>query len=372
MNVLGIISFKAFPAKMGGQKGAADFYKYLSTDCNVILAASKDNESGNNYPFTILPFLFNHWLGFLNFLHLPALLHQIKKNKIDIIIIEHSYFAWLGLLLKYLSGKTFVIHAHNIETERFRIAKRSWWKLYKHYEQWAHQKADLIFYKCEEDAQYFIHKIGTKHPPYTIIPYGTYHTTIPTTEEKIDAAKLIRTKHSINENELLFLFNGTLDYAPNVDAVKVMMKEIIPQARLNNILFKIILCGNRMKEGLKNEVAAFPEIIDAGYVADIDAYMKGCDAFIQPSAFATGIKTKLVEALANDLFIITTESGARGLHFEYLHQKITMVKDNDINSFIESMQQIKNKKNHHTPIDFFSTFYWQNITHKAFLSLQKL
>ena len=357
---------------MGGQKGAADFYKYLSTDCNVILAASKDNEPSDNYLFTILPFLFNHWLGFVNFVHLPALLHQIKKNKIDVIIIEHSYFAWLGLLLKHLSGKPFVIHAHNIETERFRIAKRSWWKLYKYYELWAHKKADHIFYKCEEDAQYFIDGLGAKHPPYTIIPYGIYHTTIPTAAEKIEAAKSIRTIHSINENELLFMFNGTLDYAPNVDAVKVMMKEIIPQARLTNFAFKIILCGNRIEADLQKELIAFPEIMYAGYVADIDLYMKGCDAFIQPSAFATGIKTKLVEALANDLFVITTESGARGLQFEYLHQKMKVIKDNDINGFIKSMQEIENKNNSHTPADFFNQFYWQNITHKAFLSLQKL
>jgi len=275
-------------------------------------------------------------------------------------------------LLKRLSGKPFVIHAHNIETERFRIAKRSWWKLYKHYEQWAHQKTDLIFYKCEEDAQYFINANGTKHPPYTVIPYGTLHTTIPTAEEKVNAAKSIRTFHSIDEDELLFLFNGTLDYAPNIDAVKVIIHQIIPKARQINFLFKIILCGNRMEENLQKEISAFPEIVYAGYVNDIDVYMKGCDAFIQPSAFATGIKTKLVEALANDLMVITTESGARGLQFEYLQQKIKKIKDNDINSFIESMQQIKDRNEHHTPIEFFNQFYWQNITHKAFLSLQKL
>ena len=40
-NVLGIISFKVFPALMGGQKYIVDYYRELSKQTNVVLAVSK-------------------------------------------------------------------------------------------------------------------------------------------------------------------------------------------------------------------------------------------------------------------------------------------------------------------------------------------
>jgi len=32
MTVMGIVSYKVFPAAMGGQKGVAKFYEYLSAE----------------------------------------------------------------------------------------------------------------------------------------------------------------------------------------------------------------------------------------------------------------------------------------------------------------------------------------------------
>jgi glycosyltransferase involved in cell wall biosynthesis len=372
MNILGIISFKAFPAKMGGQKGVADFYHYLSGEANVLLACPKENEAAEGYPFRILPFLFNQWVGFLNIWYLPFLIRLIRKQRIDVIIIEQSYYGWLGLLLKYLTGKPFVIHSHNIEGERFRIAGKKWWKLYSQYEKWAHQKADHLFYKCEEDARYFIALTGKKHPPYSIIPYGTHFTHIPDLSAKSTARAFLEKAYSLTGDERLFFFNGTMDYAPNADAVRIISEALIPQIRKENFVCKIILSGNHISEELKSRLLTYPEIILAGYVPDINLYMQGCDAFIQPSSLATGIKTKLVEALANNLTVITMESGARGLRQPYLSSKMILVKDNAIHSFLLAMQEVKGTISINTPAAFFTDFYWQNITHTAYLSLQQL
>ena len=43
-SVLGIISYKVFPAQMGGQKCVAEFYAHLSKLTQVTLVASKENE----------------------------------------------------------------------------------------------------------------------------------------------------------------------------------------------------------------------------------------------------------------------------------------------------------------------------------------
>jgi len=66
---------------------------------------------------------------------------------VDIILIEHSYLGWLGILLRALTGKPFVIHSHNIEAQRFKIAGKFWWKLYEQYERFVHAKANHVFIK---------------------------------------------------------------------------------------------------------------------------------------------------------------------------------------------------------------------------------
>jgi len=168
------------------------------------------------------------------------------------------------------------------------------------------------------------------------------------------------------------LFNGTFDYEPNTDAVQIIIHTIIPVLRNKHIPFKIILCGNRINTTMKSALLSIPEIIWAGYVEDLDSYLRGVDAFIQPSVKATGIKTKLVEALANDLTVITTVSGARGLQQAYLKEKLIQVNDTDINEFINKMILVKELKEVHTPPAFFEAFNWEQITSKACLSLQQL
>lgn len=355
---------------MGGQKGVVDFYSYLSKHNKIHLAVTKDNEKAKGESFAFFPILFNHWMGLLNLFRIHLLIHIIRKHKVDVIIIEHSYYGWLGLVLKYFTGKPFVIHSHNIEAERFKLAGRKWWKLYGYYERWAHRKADHIFYKCFEDARYFIDRIGLRHPTHTIIPYGTHLTHIPSEKEKKEARNLLEQTHQISDHTILFLFNGTLDYAPNVNAINIICQTIIPALRQQNFLFKIIICGNRISPSLNQSINSVPEIIFTGFVENIDMYFKGCNAFIQPSAMATGIKTKLVEALANDLLVISTEAGIRGIS-KHLLEEMILIANNEID-FVNSMRAISINAANHTPAAFFEVFNWPNIAHKAYLSLQQL
>jgi hypothetical protein len=53
--VMALVSFRIFPTHMGGQKGVALFYKYLSEYLPVWLASSNDNkDSGELEQETLL------------------------------------------------------------------------------------------------------------------------------------------------------------------------------------------------------------------------------------------------------------------------------------------------------------------------------
>ena len=112
--VLGIISYQVFPAYMGGQKCVEGFYKQLAVHTKLFLAVSKQNSTDSIANVQTANFLFDHWKGPLNIIYLWKLIRLIRKQKVDVIIIEHSYFGWLGLLLRFLTQKKLVIRSHNI------------------------------------------------------------------------------------------------------------------------------------------------------------------------------------------------------------------------------------------------------------------
>ena len=104
---------------------------------------------------------------------------------------------------------------------------------------------------------------------------------------------------------------------------------------------------------------------------DVSIYLKGVDVFINPTSIATGIKTKLVEALANDTTVISTETGARGIDKKITGDKLILIADG--NDKIFALEMIKAKFNIvHIPEEFYNNFYWKNIINKALLSLRSL
>lgn len=372
MVLLGIVSYKIYPARLGGQKGVADFYHFMSKQCEVVLATSSDNKEITDSTFKTYNFLFNQWKGFLNVFYIPKLISTIRKHKVDVILIEHSYFGIFGILLRMLTGKPFVIHSHNIESHRFLVAKRKWWRLYVRYEIFVHQQANFSFFKCNEDRDWAIEQWKILPEKSMVLPYGTHIYEAPSLQGKKLCREKILQLHDVKEDETIFLFNGSLNYTPNIDSLHVFVQSIIPILQKTDFKFKIIICGDFLSDELKKQIELLPQIIFTGYVPDIDLYFKGCDAFLSPSVLATGIKTKLVEALANDQTVISTRSGARGIDETITKEKMILVENNDWQSFAAEMIKIKIRKEFTTPKEFYNNFYWGNIVARAKDRLKEL
>jgi hypothetical protein len=361
MVLLGIVSYKVFPARLGGQKGIADFYRFMSKDNEVIVAASSDNTVDASYPFKLFPFLFNQWKGFFNIFYIPRLLQLIRKYKVDLIIIEHSYFGWLGIMLRWLTGKPFIIHSHNIESHRFNVAGRKWWRLYVRYEIYVHKKADFTLFKCEEDRDWAVTQWKISAAKCMIVTYGTVIEHAPSMAEKAHCREQIAKLHEIENNETIFLFNGSLNYVPNIDSINIIIQQLIPELQKTAFKYRIIICGDYLSNALAQQIANIPQIIFTGYVPDINVYFKTADAFLNPSVLATGIKTKLVEALANDLTVISTVSGARGINCALAPEKILLVENENWKEFVTEMIQVKNRQHANTAATFYEAFFWGNI-----------
>jgi glycosyltransferase involved in cell wall biosynthesis len=371
-SVLSLVSYRVFPALMGGQKCVVDFYEHLSDHANVLLAVSKDNEKDTHTKYRVEPFLFNHWAGDFNLIYIFRLLKLMKKHQVEYIIIEHSYFGWLGLILRFFSKKKLILRMHNIEGHRFRDMQRFWWWGYLIYEKWVCKKADQLWFTASTDFLFATKEWKIKPEKCSTLFYGIENKEIPTVIDKQLCRNSIIEKHGLNNSTKLFLFNGTLDYVPNTDALRIIVHELLPRLAKKIIGFRIIICGNRITDEWQEELTQYPEIIFEGFVPDISVYFKGCDCFINPVTLGSGLKTKLVEALAYNIDIISVESSTQAIDSQYSEKKVLLIEDYNWDAFVDAMYHHQNDSKLDTPTAFYEAFNWQHIIQKAVLSLQNL
>lgn len=368
LHVLGIVGFRVFPDLMGGQKYVAQYYRELSKHCSLVLCASRDNEQPEIENINFYRFLFNHWKSIGNIFYVLRVAAIIKRHHIDIILIDHSYLGWMGICLQAITGKPFVIKSANIEYLRFKETNRPFWQLYRYYERWVHRKAAHSFFITEEDKR-------TAIQGFRLVTASTSLITsfIPKKLEgrsKEEIRKSIMDKYKLIPSTLLFYFNGTLDYAPNVRGIHILLHSIIPLLKQKGVVCKILITGNRIQPTMASMLAAESNIIFEGYVPDTSIYHLGTDAFICMLDSTTGIKTKIVDALAFQQKVICTESAAKGFNDIDFGKQLAIVKDGDWDGFSNQMAIVSQDEIYRTPDSFYQKHDTHRIIADSLLSLR--
>lgn len=365
---LALVTFKVFPPQMGGQKGVALFYKYLAHHMKVTLAVSPDNDAENagTFGLDIRPLLYANRKIFLNLRRLKRLEGLVRETAADVLICEHSYPSFLGLWLRKRTGKPFIIHSHNIEALRFRQMGRRWWKSYLAYERWVHRQADFSFFISGEDRDFAIRSFGLQPQKCAVITYGIEQRSLPAPFDKGELKRSL----GFNGHEALLLFNGTLDYAPNLEAMDYLLHKINPLLSSQLHHYKIIITGNRASEELGSHLKGHPSIEYKGFVENIDQYYRASDLFLNPVTNNSGVKTKVIEALANDCTVISFDAGVAGILEEVCGGKLKSVPDGDYEAFSRQVVEQLKKEQPSTPPRFFECYNWDNIAQKATALIQ--
>jgi hypothetical protein len=107
------------------------------------------------------------------------------------------------------------------------------------------------------------------------------------------------------------LFVGPLDYKPNLDALDYYQREVFPAleaAGAPSVLHHVGNSPERLRRLFKGQVVRFE-----GYVTDLGARLREAACFIAPIVSGTGIKTKVLEAMAAGVPVVTTPEGISGL-----------------------------------------------------------
>ncbi len=343
---------------MGGQKGVAYFYDHLSKHHSIYIAASKDNELKGG-KFIFFPQLASNKMMLLNFFTIKKIQKIIRENNIQCIIAEHSYTGWLGFLLQKKMNIPFIIHSHNLESYRFKQMGKWWWKIYWHYEKQIHKKADYNFFISEEDLLKGIQEFNLEEERCSVITYG-----VEGAVEIKDAKNKLKKILGLTDESIL-LFNGTLNYKPNIDAVTFLLNELDPLLQKENLSFKIVITGTQATPFLHKQIAANPRFIYKGFVNDVELYYRGADIFLNVVNNDSGIKTKLVEALANNCTVISTKGGAAGIPKDMAGKKLIITENVDVRQMVKLILLNIHQNNRPISENYLNYFNWDNIAAKA-------
>jgi polysaccharide biosynthesis protein PslH len=371
IKVLTLISYKFLPAKLGGQKNIALFFKFFAGLIPTTCVTVKASDPSCVKEYEVLNIISNRQFRYANPLYFFSIKKIIKQKKITHLMIEHPYYGWLGILLKTFCGVKLVVRSQNIEAERFKSIGKWWWHILWQYEKITHRFADHNFFIQQDDEQYGIKKYKLDPEKCAIITYGFELTGPPTAGERVAAKATISALYNITADEKIMLFNGSLNYKPNTDALDTILTTINPLLLVNNnFKYKIIICGSNLPTSY-NSLKGYADknIIYAGFVDDITLFYKGADMLINPVMDGGGIKTKLVEALGHNMNVVTTTSGAIGVPLEITGEKMKIIADDNWNNFVEAI--INSNTGSAIPPAFFHHFYWGKIAAKAAGILQK-
>ena len=109
------------------------------------------------------------------------------------------------------------------------------------------------------------------------------------------------------------IFVGNFSHLPNVDAAIYFCKNIFPLVKNQLPGASVIFAGANPPESIKKLAGLDKNIQVSGYIKDILGYYSKSRVFIAPIRFGTGMRFKILEALAIGLPVVTTSIGARGL-----------------------------------------------------------
>jgi sugar transferase (PEP-CTERM/EpsH1 system associated) len=206
-------------------------------------------------------------------------------------------------------GKPTVLFQHNVEAmiwERHAtVAKhpvkraymrRQWQRMLRH-EQSECARFDHVIAVSPEDAAVFRDRFGV--PDVSHVPTG------------VDTA-YFRPSGQVERQPHEIVFTGSMDWMPNVDAIRWFVDDILPlvRARVPDVTLSVV--GRNPPASIRT-LADDPAITVTGSVPDVRPYIERAAAFIVPIRIGGGTRLKIFEAMAMERPVVSTTIGAEGL-----------------------------------------------------------
>jgi polysaccharide biosynthesis protein PslH len=173
------------------------------------------------------------------------------------------------------------------------------WPRLRAFEQAACRRADLVLAVSEEDVEGLRALVPDRADRVKAVPIGVDTDYFSVALRKPDAKTLL----SI----------GTMYWPPNVDSMLYFHSEIWPKVKARVPEARLNIVGARPTAAIRALGEADPAITVTGSVPDVRPYGADCGAFIVPLRSGSGMRVKILNALAMGLPVVSTGVGSEGI-----------------------------------------------------------
>ena len=241
------------------------------------------------------------------------LVEILKKEEFDIIHIESIYMApYIPLIRKHSKAKI-LMRLHNIEhqiwerlseNERNPVMKMAYRvnaHQLKRVERKILQEVDGYMSISAPDYRYF-HETSPDVPG-VVIPFGI----------NLDNYELEDDDYIATDHPKLFHI-GSMNWSPNVEGILWFLEDVWPEILTAHPDLTFTLAGHDIPESIRTRHDK--NVTIAGSVPNANEFMAEHDIMIVPLLSGSGIRIKIVEAMALGRVVITTSIGAEGLDIQ--------------------------------------------------------
>jgi len=131
----------------------------------------------------------------------------------------------------------------------------------------------------------------------------------------IDSAQLEPVKRSENSANILTI--GTLFYPPNADGVRWFVNQVFPLVRQQMPEATLTIVGPRPPKDITQFAIRNSQFVTVtGYVPDLQPYLERAALIVVPVRAASGMRVRILEALARGIPVVTTTTGVEGIDAE--------------------------------------------------------
>lgn len=231
----------------------------------------------------------------------------LEQETFDVVHLESIFMTPYVPLIRKCSKARVVLRAHNVEHVIWRrVAESTHHGLKRWYLK--HLALTLRAYELEHvndydgvvcitrnDAEYFRQQ-GCRRP-VTAIPFGVEPEDVPSVE--VEPASLFHI--------------GAMDWMPNRESVEWLLDEVWPVVHREVPQARLYLAGRRMPR--KWMEASIEGVNVVGEVPDAGHFIAGKQINVVPLLSGSGIRVKIIEAMAAGKAVVTTTVGAQGIEF---------------------------------------------------------
>ncbi len=270
--------------------------------CRTAQAVLFDSRPLKIFARALLPQYCQNWIN-------PAMAEKIieilQSEPIDLVQIDFTLMAYYGRVIVDIPS-IFVEHDAGILKfgKSYNPSGRGWKKLLEFYEWMRMLRFELTLLPC------FTRVVTLNKEDEKLLKSFLPSLDISTVTMGTDLEQFLDPYRGVENKKMIYV--GSLDHYPNVDAVSWFVSSVLPLIRETEPEATLMIVGSGKSERI-DDIRGKPGVEYVGPVEDVRPFLREAAVFVAPVRLGSGMKGKVLEALAMAKPMVATSVAAGGI-----------------------------------------------------------